>query len=716
MADYGAAQVDDMLQKIEKRLRSQYSEAVADSRRKLKQFTRDYNEKNKAKKQAVKAGKLSKEEYQQWLNAQAYRRQYLEEMLNTLSMDLSMVDVKAMSIVRGYLPEAYAINMNYGMYQVETGALLQTNFTLYNAQTVERLIKDRPNLLPEPKPDIPKELRWHKQKITNAITQGILQGESIPTIAKRLEDVVGMDYRAALRNARTAMTGAQNAGRVDAYKYAESIGINLEQEWLATLDGRTRESHRWMDGERAAVDTEFSNGCRYPGDPAGPPEEIYNCRCTLIPAIEDINQSDAERNSKLGDMDYDEWKWGKEDQQLKKTTYDLKATQKKFDQMTNKTFSGIWKNDVKLSDYKTKAASIPAKRDYYEKQMQYYSPGDPKYEDAKQKLKQLDEFERLGKKYTGYQDQIASLSKELKQLNGGDTSPFSADAYTQARLDAAVRFDWKEQADKYFRPLLDEKWDSLTDDEKYALWKYTENSNSMNRPLSGYDQNWARYNFNGVGNVSWGAEDRWRNNPSVFKKYGHADGTVDHGRAIANLTNMIEKSELKDDVWLVRSSDNGGFAGLLEGNTFGFSFEDAKRLLDSGDFNALKNLFEGQEFQSHAFMSTGASDDIRFTNGVRYHIYCPAGTKGAYAEPQSYYGGTVGSSNKFYQKGQRYNYVGGECEVILQRGTTFRITRIERASYYADDYDVYMEVVNQPDYFSTGYEYTHNNGATSHPH
>ena len=87
------------------------------------------------------------------------------------------------------------------------------------------------------------------------------------------------------------------------------MGIELEQEWLATLDGRTRHSHRQMDGQHVKVGEVFSNGCKYPGDPDGPGREIWNCRCTLIPRIEGVDNTSAHANSKLGNMTYNEWKY-----------------------------------------------------------------------------------------------------------------------------------------------------------------------------------------------------------------------------------------------------------------------------------------------------------------------------------------------------------------------------------------------------------------------
>ena len=115
-----------------------------------------------------------------------------------------------------------------------------------------------------------------------------------------------------MRWARTYTTAAENAGRVASYERAQKMGIKLKQEWLATLDGRTRHSHRQLDGERREVGKRFSNGCRYPGDPQAAYAEICNCRCTLVAAVDGIDQGTADRFSRLpAGTTYEQWKAGK---------------------------------------------------------------------------------------------------------------------------------------------------------------------------------------------------------------------------------------------------------------------------------------------------------------------------------------------------------------------------------------------------------------------
>jgi SPP1 gp7 family putative phage head morphogenesis protein len=174
------------------------------------------------------------------------------------------------------------------------------------------MIKDNPDLLPQPKVNIAKAERWNKQHLQSAITQGLLQGESIPKIAKRMQRVTNMDRSAAIRNARTAMTGAQNGGRLDAMKRAQERGIAMKKGWLATLDGRTRDSHAAMDGEEVELDETFSNGLMFPGDANGEPSDIYNCRCRMVHVFDkyktDWSNPENRNTEKLGAMSYQEWK------------------------------------------------------------------------------------------------------------------------------------------------------------------------------------------------------------------------------------------------------------------------------------------------------------------------------------------------------------------------------------------------------------------------
>lgn len=319
MADYAHEQTDIMLARIENELKAEYRRASKETQQKLAEHLKAFRQKDKERQAQVVRGELTIDEYRRWRRGQILVGKRWKAMQQTLAEDMNNANNIARSIVYGHLPDVYALNFNYATFEVETTGMLDTSFVLYDRQTVERLLRDNPDLLPPPSPKSKiareiaknKDLRWNKKKIQSELLQGILQGESIIILAQRMQNVTNSNYSNAVRYARTMFTGAENAGRVNAYKRAENMGIEMEQQWVATLDGRTRHSHRQLDGEKIPVGGTFSNGCRFPGDPNGSPSEVYNCRCTLISQIKGLEHDLSGRSlAKLDGKSYEEWKQG----------------------------------------------------------------------------------------------------------------------------------------------------------------------------------------------------------------------------------------------------------------------------------------------------------------------------------------------------------------------------------------------------------------------
>ncbi|QWY84357.1 capsid maturation protease and MuF-like fusion protein [Mycobacterium phage Knocker] len=75
--------------------------------------------------------------------------------------------------------------------------------------------------------------------------------------------------------------GVQNAAVIAA---ADTSEDELDKCWIATIDGKTRNTHFAADGQRAPLAGTFTVGgasLRFPGDPDGPPDETLNCRCRV---------------------------------------------------------------------------------------------------------------------------------------------------------------------------------------------------------------------------------------------------------------------------------------------------------------------------------------------------------------------------------------------------------------------------------------------------
>lgn len=298
---------DQELKKLEKRLAREYQQAYSDIAKKCDKYFAKFEEQDKKMKAT-----LSHDDYIEWRQNKMLTGKRWTALRDSLAKDYTNVNQIAARMIRedniGVMTEAF----NHGTYEVEKISGIDTNFTIYNRDSVENIIKNDPDLLPVD-PNIPKDLRWNKSKVNSAITQGILQGKPIKEVAKNLESVTDMIKNAAIRNARTMNTYARNVGRLKSYERADKLGVKTRKMWLATLDGRTRHSHRMMDREIVNLDEKFSNKLMEPGDPDGAGGEIYNCRCRMIGVPQGVNPNiftDDRVSAYLDDngISYEEWK------------------------------------------------------------------------------------------------------------------------------------------------------------------------------------------------------------------------------------------------------------------------------------------------------------------------------------------------------------------------------------------------------------------------
>lgn len=332
--DLGHKLTDKELAKLERRIAKLYREAREELQATIDAYFEQFKKRDEEMKTLIGTVQNGKEwteaDYKQWRLNQIGRGERYQAMRDKVAQRATDANAVAVSYTNDATPGIYSLNRNYAAYTIESVAG-NVGFDLWDEQTVKRLMVEQPDLMPyyPPKRALKRgiDLAYGKKQITASVTSSILQGKSIKHMADDLQTrITTMSRDSAIRTARTAVTGAQSAGRMDSYAAAEKMGIKLKKEWLATLDARTRHSHAMLDGEQVAQDKKFSNGCRFPGDPQGPPWEIYNCRCTLIAAVEGVDTSTAQRRARNADtgqtevisnMTYAEWAgWKKDTKQV----------------------------------------------------------------------------------------------------------------------------------------------------------------------------------------------------------------------------------------------------------------------------------------------------------------------------------------------------------------------------------------------------------------
>lgn len=317
--DQGGRWTQYYVNRFAERIKDVYEEAEKDIEAKLQDFLKKYEAKEAIYSKQVAEGKITQEDFDSWKKGQVFQGKQWTAKKEQIAETLHDANVVSARILNGQKGNVFAINANYQAYLLEHGAGINFGFGLYDSATVVNLIQHDPQVLPFYTPKKNPDISWNMKGITRQVTLGIIEGESLDKIAKRISKETGShNMNSMLTNARTGMTMAQNSGRQTRLREAERLGIKVHKEWLATLDGRTRWSHADLDGQKRPIDRPFEiDGMKimYPGDPTAHPSLVYNCRCTLVGDLDDY-PSEYERYDNIDgkpikNMTYREWEKAK---------------------------------------------------------------------------------------------------------------------------------------------------------------------------------------------------------------------------------------------------------------------------------------------------------------------------------------------------------------------------------------------------------------------
>ena len=346
------------------------------------------------------------------------------------------------------------------------------------------------------------------------------------------------------------------------------------------------------------------------------------------------------------------------------------------------TITGIWQSMVTVDGYLEKKAvdhedgtsPIDRKRKYYEDIINDPLSFEDDIQEAQDKLADLNQWVENCEKYIAskekiqaeYADKYLELDSKYAELKGLEAQLASEEykqavlaarefldnyqdkqgIYSQFRKDQALWFKGGfNQAYNYLQPKMAEKWSKLNGSEHSIFKEYTNNGFSrFNKPLRGIRHDPGGYSLN------------------------HTTGTF--SEAINKLTNAIDKCTWDEDMWVQRGMEDAKIF-YLPGST---------KPMNLGDMTdeELQTLVGGS-FTENGFCSCGAGKNTGFTGkGIIFNIFCPIGTKMIYIAPYSQYK--------------------TENEMILQRGYSYKITKIEQSgSGYYKRYYIDCEVILDSD-------------------
>lgn len=275
---------------LEERIAMVFQEAERDLDKEVREYFAKFKLRDAEMQKLVQAGEMTQADYQQWRMTQIGRGQRFEALRDRVAERVTQANETANAYVSDVTPSIYSLNRNYEAYTIEK-TVGSCDFTMWDESTVRKLLVEQPDLMPYYPPSRALErgidLAYGKSQITKHVTSGIIRGVPVGKMANELmSSITGMSRQSAVRAARTGITAAQNAGRMDSYVAAEKMGIKIRRKWICTKDSRTRLDHGLADGQIVTgTKTPFIVGgykMMFPGDKSmgAPGHEIYNCRCT----------------------------------------------------------------------------------------------------------------------------------------------------------------------------------------------------------------------------------------------------------------------------------------------------------------------------------------------------------------------------------------------------------------------------------------------------
>lgn len=350
------------------------------------------------------------------------------------------------------------------------------------------------------------------------------------------------------------------------------------------------------------------------------------------------------------------------------------AIQQQLDDFEIKTYSGIWYGkDVTTADWQ--GLNIAGKKQYYEGK--FITETDPdlmkKYQDF---YKQLEELDAEGSNYHDIQQQLKKIEQEIAKVQSdlknveksGIIDTVVDDAFSQARKDAAMWAKSTKEADALLRDKCGEVWRTSPPIQRNAIYDYTQSYHKFNEPLRGIE--YGTNAFKGVGNVDL--------DQIGVSYYGMKPGAM--RKEINAMTDIIEKSTYQEDFWLQRGCR---FSGMDK------FFNIPMDKLQNASQSELEALLLGTQPTEYGFCSCGVAKGKGFSGDIILNIYAPSGTQMMYVEPFSAFGNGGGKS---WDGLKPQSSFGQESEIILQQGTTFRVTKVEKTpgTIYID-----LEVIGQ---------------------
>lgn len=211
-----------------------------------------------------------------------YQVEYQEALKKQVEAILETLHTNEFETVSGYLTKSYEDGFVGTMYDLQ-GQGIPLIFPIDQRQVVEA-IQLETKLSERLYTAMGKDIKELQKKISVEISRGLSNGMMYAEIARNVAGYAKIPKNRAMTIARTEAHRIQCKASMDVCCKAKDKGADVLKQWDAALDGRTRDTHRELDGQIRELDEPFEIAGKKAMQPGGfgDPAEDCNCRCALL--------------------------------------------------------------------------------------------------------------------------------------------------------------------------------------------------------------------------------------------------------------------------------------------------------------------------------------------------------------------------------------------------------------------------------------------------
>lgn len=239
-----------------------------------------------AKDCEAKIAELNSRTDMQNLQSIIYQKQYQQALKKQLDGILDTLQNNEFDSIAKYLTQSYE-NGFYGTLYDLHGQGIPVIFPIDQKQVVKAIQTDT-KLSEGMYSRLGEDTAYLKKSIRAELSRGISNGSSWLEIASHIANGMNSPFKKAINNAiriaRTEGHRIQNQAQMDTITTAKKNGADVVKQWDSTMDDRTRDSHKILDGQIREIEDYFEvNGHRalHPGAFGVASEDIH-CRCCML--------------------------------------------------------------------------------------------------------------------------------------------------------------------------------------------------------------------------------------------------------------------------------------------------------------------------------------------------------------------------------------------------------------------------------------------------